>query len=93
MYKKVVAALATRYNVTTTTVKKWFSGNPDVLQFGKVSRIGGGDTMHARELVKCREQDRDASFVRVCSRCVSICRLTRNFSIINMLTRIHGTGE
>ena len=93
MYKKVVATLATRYDVTTAVVKKWFSGNSDVLQFGKVTRLCGGDTMHAHELVECGKQCRDASFVRVCSRCVSIFHLTRSFSIINFLTRMHVIGE
>ena len=39
---------------------------PDTLeQWGKVRLIGGGDTMHARELVKVQGYSRDASYVRV----------------------------
>ena len=34
-------------------------------QWGKVSRLEGGDTMHARDLVRLSEKDRDASYVRV----------------------------
>jgi hypothetical protein len=34
-------------------------------QWGKVRRLEGGDTMHARDLVRFSERDRDASYVCV----------------------------
>ncbi len=66
MYAKVVATLATLGDSPLRTVKRWFPEDTEVLQFGKVARINGGDTMHGRDLVGLREQERDASFVRVC---------------------------
>ncbi|TDL14430.1 hypothetical protein BD410DRAFT_734083 [Rickenella mellea] len=63
LHHKVAACLATRFNVSISVAKKVVPVDA-IEQWGKVRRIDGGDTMHARELVPLREGNRDASFVR-----------------------------
>ncbi|TDL18506.1 hypothetical protein BD410DRAFT_816196 [Rickenella mellea] len=60
---KVAACLATRFNVSVAIAKNHI---PDGVleQWGKVRRLGGGDTMHARDLVRFGDGNRDASYVR-----------------------------
>ncbi|KAF8345262.1 hypothetical protein F5887DRAFT_1061833 [Amanita rubescens] len=64
VYAKAVATLVTLGDSSLRTVKKWFPEDTEILQFGKVTRINGGDSMHGRDLVGLREHERDASFVR-----------------------------
>lgn len=85
--------LATLGDSSIQTVKKWFPADTEVLQFGKVSRINGGDTMYGRDFVGHQEYERDASFVRACPlhHCI-IRRLTKYPSIINILTSTRIAG-
>lgn len=63
LHTKIAVCLATRFGKTMRIARKHV---PHVLmQYGKVRRLGGGDMIHARELVPVREDTRDASFVRV----------------------------
>jgi hypothetical protein len=65
LWKKITAALATRYNVKARSVRGLFPQGLAVPQFGRVSRSGGGDSMQGRDLVKMKNGERDASFIRV----------------------------
>jgi hypothetical protein len=40
-------------------------GATQILQYGKVKFVNGGDIIHASELVSSGDDHRDASFVRV----------------------------
>ena len=60
---QIVKSLATRYNTNASSIRRIL---PDEFeQWGKVKISGGGDTMHAAELVDSGEGHRDASYVRV----------------------------
>ncbi len=63
--KKVWACLATRFNVQLNVVKSVIKLDQPITQYGRVSRLEGGDLMIGRHLVKAAEDSRDASFVRV----------------------------
>ncbi|PPQ81548.1 hypothetical protein CVT24_000065 [Panaeolus cyanescens] len=63
--KLIWGALATRYQVKSDIVKRIVKLNTPVLQYGRVTRLNGGDLMYARDLVKQWEDGRDASYVRV----------------------------
>lgn len=56
-------SLATRFAVSVAVARKYVPRQ--VTQWGKVKRLEGGDTMHARDLVRLSQHERDASFVRV----------------------------
>ena len=60
---KIAISLATRYNTNVAIARKYIP--QELSQWGKVSRLDGGDTVHARDLVSFSEKDRDASYVRV----------------------------
>jgi hypothetical protein len=60
---KIAISLATRYGITVAAARKYIP--TQLSQWGKVCRLEGGDTMHARDLVRLSEKDRDASYVRV----------------------------
>jgi len=62
---KVLASLATRFDVQKSVVKSVIKLDRPITQYGRVSRLGGGDLMIGRYLVKQAEDSRDASFVRV----------------------------
>lgn len=65
LWKKVTAALATRYDVKAGSVRRFLPKDLTVIQFGRISRSDGGDSMQGRDLVKMRNGERDASFIRV----------------------------
>ena len=62
---KVLASLATRFNVQKRIVESVIKLDRPITQYGRVSRFGGGDLMIGRYLVKQAEDGRDASFVRM----------------------------
>lgn len=62
---KVLACLATRFNVQKSIVESVIKLDRPITQYGRVSRLGGGDLMIGRYYVKEAEDSRDASFVRV----------------------------
>ena len=65
MRNKVWACLATRFNVRKNVVQSVVKLDQPVLQYGKVTRLEGGDLMVGRDLVVATDDSRDASFVRV----------------------------
>jgi hypothetical protein len=60
---KVAISLATRYGITVAAARKYVPSQ--LSQWGKVSRLEGGDTIHTRDLIRLSDKDRDASYVRV----------------------------
>ena len=69
LFKKIIAALATRYNTSAAHVQRICSAEC-VKTWGKVRRLDGGDTMHASGVVKPAQDSRDATFIRVWIRCL-----------------------
>jgi len=65
LFKRVIAALATRYDTSATRIQHICSAEC-VKTWGKVRQLDGGDTMHAAGVIKPAQDSRDASFVRVC---------------------------
>jgi hypothetical protein len=65
--KGIAAALATRFDVAVSDIRRSLK-NTVIAEWGKVRRVDGdeGDTMHASKMVKMGEDNRDASYVRVC---------------------------
>jgi hypothetical protein len=68
---KVLACLATRFNVKKDVIQSIIKLDRPITQYGRVTRLEGGDLMIGRDLVQEIEGSRDASFVRVES-CLSI---------------------
>jgi hypothetical protein len=62
---KVWACLATRFNVRKTIIQSVVKLDQPVVQYGRVTRLAGGDLMIGRDLVKETEDSRAASFIRV----------------------------
>jgi hypothetical protein len=62
---KVLACLATRFGVQKSVVQSVIKLDRPIVQYGRVSRLEGGDLMIGRHFVKQTEDSRDASFVRV----------------------------
>ena len=64
LFKKVITALATRYDTSAANVQRVCSAE-SMQTWGKVRRLDGGDTMHAAGVIKAAQDSRDATFVRV----------------------------
>jgi hypothetical protein len=62
---KVWACLATRFDVGKNVVQSVVKLDQPIVQYGKVTRLGGGDLMVGRDLVTETDDSRDGSFVRV----------------------------
>jgi hypothetical protein len=62
---KVFACLATRFGVQKSAIQSVIKLDRPIVQYGRVSRLEGGDLMIGRHFVKQMEDSRDASFVRV----------------------------
>lgn len=62
---KVLACLATRFNVRKNVVQSVIKLDQPISQYGRVTRLEGGDLMIGRDLVPQTDGSRDASFVRV----------------------------
>jgi hypothetical protein len=62
---KVLACLATRFNVKKNVIQSVIKLDWPITQYGRVTRLEGGDLMIGRDLVQEIEGSRDASFVRV----------------------------
>ncbi|KAF8828176.1 hypothetical protein HHX47_DHR4000610 [Lentinula edodes] len=60
---KICVALATRYNTSIQTIRKYLSTD-NIERWGKVRRLNGGDSMNASSLVPIAEDRRDATFIR-----------------------------
>jgi hypothetical protein len=65
MRNKVLACLATRFDVRRNVVQSVVQLDQPIVQYGKVTRLEGGDLMVGRDLVTATDDSRDASFVRV----------------------------
>ncbi|KAF7761920.1 hypothetical protein Agabi119p4_9912 [Agaricus bisporus var. burnettii] len=61
---KIQASLATRFNTTISIVRAAIKLDAPLLQYGKVTCLGDGDTMVACDIVGQSESSRDASFVK-----------------------------
>ena len=72
---KVLACLATRFNVKKNVVQSVIKLDQPITQYGRVTRLEGGDLMIGRDLVPQTEDGRDASFVRVESCALSYAQL------------------
>jgi hypothetical protein len=64
LLNQIIASLATRFNTTVAAVRRNLHAD-QIVQWGKVRRTDGGDTMKASSLVMPQEDKRDATFVRV----------------------------
>jgi len=64
LLKRVIAALATRYDTSATRVQHICSAEC-VKTWGKVCRLDGGDTMHVAGVIKPAQDSHDATFVWV----------------------------
>ena len=63
---KIFACLATRFDVQKSTIQSVIKLDWPIVQYGRVSRLEGGDLMVSCYFVKQTAEDsRDASFVRV----------------------------
>ena len=62
---KVFACLATRFNVKKNVIQSVIKLDQPITQYGRVTRLEGGDLMIGRDLVPQTDDSRDASFVRV----------------------------
>ncbi|KAF7783322.1 hypothetical protein Agabi119p4_2698 [Agaricus bisporus var. burnettii] len=60
---KIYSTLATRFNMTLTTIQAVISLDQPILQFGKVVRLEG-DRMMADDLSQSREDTRDATYIK-----------------------------
>jgi hypothetical protein len=63
MQNKVLACLATRFNVGRNVVQSVVKLDQPIIQYGKVTRLEGGDLMVGRDFVTGTDDTRDASFV------------------------------
>lgn len=70
LIRRVQVSLATRFNTTLTTIRR-FVAEQNVALYGKVRRLGAGDTVWASSLTPIAEDRRDASWVRVSSHLIS----------------------
>ena len=65
LLSKIIATLITRYNSTHAVVKRHLSVQ-EIEFWGKIRRLGGGDTMRAAAVCHANVEDRcDTSYVRV----------------------------
>jgi hypothetical protein len=63
---KVFACLATRFDVQKRVIQSVIKLDQPIVQYGRVSRLEGGDLMIGHHFVnQTAEDSRDASFVRV----------------------------
>ncbi|XP_006459841.1 hypothetical protein AGABI2DRAFT_142250 [Agaricus bisporus var. bisporus H97] len=61
---KVYAALATRFEKAKATIKTLLNLDEPVIQYDRVTCLGGGDIMSGCDLVHKSEDSRDASFIK-----------------------------
>ena len=79
---KVLACLVTRFNVKKNVVQSVIKLDQPITQYGRVTRLEGGDLMIGRDLVPQTEDSRDASFVRVESSAFSYAQLPEHNSYL-----------
>ncbi|KIL55189.1 hypothetical protein M378DRAFT_53490, partial [Amanita muscaria Koide BX008] len=64
LWEKFTAAVATRFTMGAKDIRNFFPKPLEVVEYGRLRRLGGGDTIQARELVALSADGRDMSFVR-----------------------------
>ena len=62
LLKKVIVALATRYDTLAANVQRVYSAE-SMQTWGKVHRLDGGDTMHVAGVIKPTQDSHDATYV------------------------------
>jgi hypothetical protein len=65
LWKTLTTTLETRFDKPAAVIRKLIPQNTRFVQYGRAQQLGGGDTMHARELIPLKSDSRDMSFVRV----------------------------
>lgn len=82
LQKKVTSYLTRVYSLSAGDTRKSVSG--EILQWGKLRVLDGGDTVHACKLVSSSTSDerRDATFIKVCHKLCSASKiLMRNLIV------------
>ena len=59
LWMKLTASLATRFDVTAQTIRRLIPKKSQIVQYGRVYQLEGGDVMHARELNPPQSDSRD----------------------------------
>jgi hypothetical protein len=59
----LTAVLSTRLAKSASLIRKLIPKETHVVQYGRVQRLDGGDTIQARELIPLGADSRDMSFV------------------------------
>lgn len=62
--QKIVACLSTRFNLPMKEVQPHLR-TASLVQYGKLRRLDGGDTMNASTMGEFSDDRRDATFIRV----------------------------
>jgi hypothetical protein len=65
LWKTLTATLATCFDKSAAIIHKLIPQNTRFVQYGRAQQLGGGDTMHARELIPLKSDSQDMSFVWV----------------------------
>jgi hypothetical protein len=65
LWKTLTTTLATRFDKSAAIIHKLIPQNTRFVQYGQAQQLGGGDTMHARELIPLKSDSQDMSFVQV----------------------------
>ena len=61
----LTATLATRFDKSAAVIHKLIPQNTYFVQYSWAQQLGGGDTMHACELIHLKSDSQDMSFFRV----------------------------
>jgi hypothetical protein len=85
--EKIWACLATRFNVHKNVVRTVVKLDQEINQFGKVRRLQGGDLMTSCHFVNKSEDTRDASFVRVEYRPLSVYAIFDHSYVVHSICR------
>jgi hypothetical protein len=63
LWKTLTVTLATHFDKSAAVICKLIPQNTRFIQYGQVQQLGGGDTMHACELIPLKSDSQDMSFV------------------------------
>ena len=65
LWKTLTMTLATCFDKSAAVIHKLIPQNTYFVQYGQAQQLGGGDTMHAHEVIPLKSDSRDMSFVWV----------------------------
>jgi len=65
LWKKLTMTLAIHFDKSAAVTCKLIPQNTPFVQYSRAQQLGGGDTMHAHELIPFKSDSRDMSFVWV----------------------------